>query len=147
CKQVLVERAPVDPDANGLVVRDRDVDYRLEVLVVPLPWSNVAGVYPVLVERTRRLRVVDEQLVTVEVEVAHQGHVRSHVEEPRAYLRHGACCGVVVDRYAHDLAAGAPQLVDLLRGAGGVRGVGVRHALHHDRVAAAYRHAAYPGRR
>ena len=57
-QQGLVERAPVDPDPDRLVVLDRDPDDRLEVLVVALR-ADVAGVDPVLGERRGHLRVLD----------------------------------------------------------------------------------------
>ena len=49
-EQLLVERAPVDADADRLPVVDRDPDDRLEVLVVALG-ADVARVDPVLGER------------------------------------------------------------------------------------------------
>ena len=53
----LVERAPVDPDADRLVQVDRDLDDRREVLVVALG-ADVAGVDPVLGEGRGHLRVL-----------------------------------------------------------------------------------------
>ena len=70
----LVERAPVDADAHRLVVVDRDPDDRREVLVVALG-ADVARVDPVLGERRGHLRVLDQQLVAVVVEVADDRHV------------------------------------------------------------------------
>ena len=73
-QELLVERAPVDADADRLVVVDGDLDDRREVLVVALR-ADVARVDPVLRERRRHLRVLDQELVAVVVEVADDRHV------------------------------------------------------------------------
>src|SRR5690606_25848490 len=124
-----------------------DVDDGQEVLVAAAAGTHVAGVDAVLVERARRFRVVDQQLVAVVVEVPHQGHVEAHVVEAGADGGHGAGGGVVVDGDAHDLAAGPSQVGHLRGRAGGIGGVGVGHVLHHHRVTASDRHTADPRRR
>ena len=65
----LIERAPVDADPHGLPVVDGDLDDRREVLVVALR-ADVARVDPVLGQGRGHLRVLDQQLVAVVVEVA-----------------------------------------------------------------------------
>ena len=84
----LVERAPVDADAHRLVVLDRHPHDRLEVLVVALG-ADVAGVDAVLGQGARGVRVLDQQLVAVVVEVADERHADAQVVELAADLRHG----------------------------------------------------------
>ena len=82
-QQLLVERAPVDADADRLALLDRDADDGLEVLVVPLG-AHVAGVDAVLVEGRRHGRVLGQQLVPVVVEVADDRHPDAQPAQPCA---------------------------------------------------------------
>ena len=80
--------------------------------------------------------------MAVVVEVAYERRLASRVEHPLLDLRN--CRGGFRDVHcdAHHLRAGFRQLDALLRGRGGIRGVGHRHRLHDDRCAAADEHAA-----
>ena len=133
-QQLLVERAPVDADPDGLPVVDRDPDDRREVLVVALG-ADVARVDPVLREPGRHLRVLHEQLVAVVVEVADDRHVDAEVVaqllEHRGDGRRGLL-GVHGD--PDELRARVGEARDLDRGRVGVGGVGVGHRLDDDRV-------------
>ena len=100
----LVERAPVDADADRLVVVDGDLDDRREVLVVALR-ADVARVDPVLGERRRHLRVLDQQLVAVVVEVADDRDVDAEAADLADHLRDGRRGGVRVDRDPDELRA------------------------------------------
>ena len=131
-QEVLVERAPVHPDADGPVVFEGDPDDRDEVLVVPLR-ADVARVDPVLRERGRRVRVLGQELVAVVVEVPDERDADPEVVELAPDRRDGARRGVVVDRHAHELAAGVRERRDLERGRVSVGRVGVRHRLDDDR--------------
>ena len=82
----LVERAPVDADPDRLVVVDRDPDDRREVLVVALG-ADVAGVDPVLGQERGHLRVLDQELVPVVVEVADDRHVHAEAADLADHLR------------------------------------------------------------
>ena len=72
-QQLLVERPPVDADADRDVVGDRDLDDLRELLVAPLR-ADVAGVDPVLGEGRGGLGVLREQQMPVVVEVPDQGN-------------------------------------------------------------------------
>ena len=48
----LIQRTPIDADAHGLVVGDRHIDDRAEVLIVALA-ADIAGIDPVLGEGAR----------------------------------------------------------------------------------------------
>ena len=72
-EQRLVERAPVDADADGLLVLDGALDHDLEVVVVFLADGGVAGVDAVLGEGAGGGGVLLEQEVAVVVEVADDG--------------------------------------------------------------------------
>ncbi len=74
-----------------------------------------------------------EQLVTVEVKVADDGHVNAHSREPVADVRDGGGGLVGVDGDAHQFGAGASQGFDLLGRGLDIGGVGVGHRLHDDR--------------
>ena len=141
-QQLLVERSPVDADPDGLVVLDRGPDDRLEVLVVLLR-PDVARVDPVLVERRRHRRVVDQQLVAVVVEVADDRRVDAQVVAQLAdHLRHGRGGGVRVDGHADELRAGVGEAGDLDGRRVGVGRVRVGHGLDDDRVRGPDEHAA-----
>ena len=142
-QQLLVERAPVDADPDRLVVVDRDLDDRREVLVVALR-PDVARVDPVLREGPGHLRVLDQELVAVVVEVADDRDVDAElVAELAHHLRDGRCGLLGVDGDADELRAGVGEPGDLDRGRVGVRGVGVRHRLDDDRMRRADEDAAH----
>ena len=65
------------------------------------------------------------------MEVTDDGNAQALFLEPLYDVRNGFGCLVVVDGYAHYLAAGAGQCCDLLNGAGNISSVGVGHGLHH----------------
>ena len=140
-QELLVERAPVDADPDRLVVVDRDLDDRLEVLVVALG-ADVARVDPVLGERRGHLRVLDQQLVAVVVEVADDRHVDAEPADLAHHLRDGRRGLLGVDGDPDELGAGVGEPGDLDRGRVGVGGVRVRHRLDDDRMGAADEHAA-----
>jgi hypothetical protein len=74
-QQFLVERAPVDADAHRLVVADRHLDDRGELLVLLVLEADIARVDAVFRQRLGAGRMVGEQLVADIVEVADQRHV------------------------------------------------------------------------
>jgi hypothetical protein len=135
-EQFGIERAPVHADAHGLRVLDRLLDHRRELLVALRAVADVARVDAVLVEHRGALGHLREELVAVEVEVAHQRHADTHGLEAAANLGHLARRFDGVHRDAHDLGAGAREGGDLGGGGGGVLGVGVGHRLHEDGGAA-----------
>ena len=140
-QQLLVQRPPVDPDADRDVVGDRHLDDLGELLVAPLR-ADVARVDPVLGEGRGRLGVLREQQVPVVVEVPDQRHADAERIELGADDGHGLRGGIVVDGDAHELGAGMRELRDLDRGRVRVGGVRVRHRLHDDRVGRPDGHAA-----
>ena len=97
---------------------------------------DVAGVDPVLGERRGHLRVVDQELVAVVVEVADDRHVDAEAADLADHLGDGGGGLLGVDRDPDELRAGVRQPRDLDRGPVGVGGVGVRHRLDDDRVGA-----------
>ena len=131
----LVERPPVDPDPDGLVVVDGDPDDRREVLVVALG-ADVAGVDPVLGEGRGHLRVVHEQLVAVVVEVADDRDVDAEATDLADHLGDGGRRLVRVHGHPDQLRAGMRQAGDLDRGPVRIRGIRVGHRLDDDRMGA-----------
>ena len=65
--------------------------------------ADVAWVDPVFGQRLGHLRVLDEQLVAVVVEVTDDRRADTQAVEFAADLRHGHGCGVVVYRHSDQL--------------------------------------------
>ena len=140
-QELLVERAPVDADADRLVVVDRHLDDRREVLVMALR-ADVARVDPVLRERPSHLRVLDQELVAVVMEVADDRDVDAEVADLADHLRDGCRGGVGVDRDPDELRSGVGELSHLDGRRVGIRGVGVGHRLDDDRMGRTDEHPA-----
>ncbi len=136
-EQLLIERAPVGPDAHAFFVAHRDLDDFCELRVALVLEADVAGIDAVFVERLGAGGMLAEQFVADVVEVADQRRVHAHRGEPVADMRHGGGRLVAIDGDAHELRAGARQRRDLPRRRLDVGGVGVGHRLHGDRRAAA----------
>jgi hypothetical protein len=136
-EKLRVERAPVHADAHGLRVLDGLLDHRGELVVALRAVAHVARVDAVLVEDDGALGHLREELVAVEVEVAHERHLHAHVLQARADRGHLLRGFHRVDGDAHDLASGARERGDLVRGGARVLRVRVGHGLDEDgRVAA-----------
>ncbi len=101
-EQILVERAPVDADAHGFAIRDRDRNDRAEVVVAALA-ANVAGVDPILRERTRAVGIFCEEQMPVVVKVADDGDVDADVGQATHDFGDGRGSGLVVHGHAHEL--------------------------------------------
>ena len=112
------------------------------MLVVALR-ADVARVDPVLRERRGHLRVLDQELVPVVVEVADDRHVDAEATDLADHLGDRRRGLVAVDGHPDQLRAGMRELGDLDGGRIGVRGVGVRHRLDDDRVGASDQDPAY----
>jgi hypothetical protein len=83
-QEFLVERAPVDADADRLVVFHRDFDDLRELGVALGLEADIAGVDPVLVERARAVGIVGQELVADIVEIADQRHGDADALQPFA---------------------------------------------------------------
>ena len=140
-EEILVERAPVDADADRLPFLDGDSRDRPEVGVAALR-ADVPRVDAVLVESARHRRVLRQEPVAVVVEIPDDRHADAETAHLAHDLGDGRGGRVVVDGDPHQLAAGVGEGHDLERGRVGVGRVGVGHRLDGDRVATADRHAA-----
>jgi hypothetical protein len=139
-QELLVEAAPVDPDAHGLAVVDGHLDDGAEVLVVVLA-PDIARIDAVLGERAGTGRILGEEHVAVVVEVADHRHVDlAHDVRHRAGRRLG------VHGDAHQLAACRVKGPDLGRRAVHVGRVRIGHGLDDDGTGIADRHAAHVDR-
>jgi hypothetical protein len=112
------------------------------VLIVALG-THVARVDAVLVQGPRSLRVLDQELMAVVVEVADERHADAQVVELAADLGDSRGGRVVVDGDAHQLGSRMCQRGHLQSRAVDIGGVGVGHRLDHDGVARADVHAPY----
>ena len=132
CYQRLVEAAPVDPDAHRFFVAAGRFDHVGKLLVTLLATTDIAGVDAILGERLCAIRVVCQQLVTIEMKVTNQGNQVIGLLQLPGDCGHGACGILRVNGDAHQLGTGLCQFPDLLYGRGNIGRVGVRHGLHHD---------------
>ena len=107
----LVERAPVDADAHGLVVGDGDFDHRLKILIVMLAGPDVAGIDAILGQRSSALGILFQQDVTVIVKVSDDGNGNSALAQPFDDMRNRGRGLASVDGDAHKLRAGARELL------------------------------------
>ena len=135
-QQVLIERAPVHPDAHRLPIRHRNRDDGAEVLVTPLA-AHVARVDPVLGQRAGAIGIPGEQEVAVVVEVADDRHRHpapvERFDDP-GHRRRGL---LVIHRDPDQLAPGLGQRGGLRRRGLDIGGVGVGHRLDDDGMPAA----------
>ncbi len=113
-KEILVERAPVHPDTDGLVVRDGDLHYRTEVFVASLA-AHIAGIDPVLCERAGARGVAVEQQVPVVVEVADERDFNTGIGHPMGDILDGGGGFRCVDGNAYELGSGSSKSDDLRR--------------------------------
>ena len=102
-----------------------------------LPVPTLPGLIRYLSSAARAVRVARQQQVPVVVEVADERRRAAGVEHPLLDLGHRGRGLGHVDRDAHHLRSGFPQLDDLPRRRRRVGGVGHRHRLDDDGRAAA----------
>ena len=131
-QQRLIERAPVDADADWLVILDGAFDHDAEVRVVFAADGNVAGIDAVLGERARSCGIFLEQDVAVVMKIADDRHAQAALFETFNDVRNGCCCVFVVDRDANQFRAGERERCNLFNGALNVGCVGVGHRLDDD---------------
>ena len=141
-EQRLIERAPVDADADGLVILDCALDHGAEVVVVFAADGRIAGVDAVLGKSAGRGGIFLEQDVAVVVEVADDGHAEAALLETVHDVRHGGGGVLVVDGDAHNLRAGKGEGCNLFNGGLHVGRVGVGHRLDENRDLPANAHMA-----
>ena len=103
--QLLIERAAIHADANGLAVVPRDLADSGELLIAALSRAHVAGIDAVLVQRLRACWIFCQQHVPVVVKVADDRRSASRIEQPFLDFRHGCRRIRYVDSPAHDLRA------------------------------------------
>ena len=73
-----------------------------------------------------------EQLVAIEVKVAHQGCGDAGAIEPLSDMRHRSGGFIIVDRDTHQFGPGTRQCAHLRDRGFDIRGVGVGHGLNDD---------------
>src|SRR6185437_15843977 len=114
-EEILVERAPVHSDTDGLVVRDGDLHYRTEVFVASLA-AHIAGIDPVLGERAGARGIAVEQYVPVVVEVADERDFNTGIGHAMGDFLDGGGGFRCVDGNAYELGSGSSESDDLRRG-------------------------------
>ena len=144
-QHLLVERAPIGADADGLVVLDRQFDDRGELPVLLFLEADIARIDAILGERLAAGGMIGQELVADVMEIADQRNRNALFSEPFPNMRDGARGLVAVDGDAHQFRARPRQRRDLRDRRVDVGGVGVGHGLHDNRRAAADRHGARAG--
>jgi len=132
-EQILVERTPVDANANGLSAFDSNLHDGAKVLVASLA-THVARVDAVLGQRPGARGIFRQQQVPVVVKIANEGNHHAQIDEPSRDFGDSRGRLVIVDRDADQLRSGCGERRDLGRRARGISRVGVRHGLHDDRM-------------
>ncbi len=113
------------------------LDHHRELAVALGSLADVARVDAELRERPGALRMLAQQLVAVEVEIADERDHTAHRVEPFPDGRHGGGGVRRIDGDPDELGTGRGELAGLADGGGDVGGVGVGHRLDDDRRAAA----------
>ena len=96
CKKVGVQAAGVDTDADGLIEVSGDFDEGPEVIIVAKAAPHVAGVDPELGKGAGAVRLVAEEPVADEVEVADYGNVAADIVQALADSGHGGGGSIIV---------------------------------------------------
>src|SRR5207302_1187041 len=143
-EQIRVGPSPVHADPHRLVMTARDLDHLRELRVALAAAADVTRVDAVLGERRGAVRMLAQELMAVEVEVADQRHADTGAIETLANRRHRRRSLAGVDREAHELRPRARERLHLPDRALDVRGVGIGHRLYDDRRAAADADGVHP---
>ena len=140
--QLLIQRAAIHADSNGLAVVARDLADGGELFISPLPRPHIAGVDPVFIQRFRAFRRLGQKYVPVVMKVADDGSVAPGIAHPFFDLRNRRCRFRHVHCPTHNLRPGFGQLQSLLQRRPDVGGVRVGHGLHDDGRASADAHVS-----
>jgi hypothetical protein len=135
-QQDLVERSPVDADADRLVVADGHFYDFDELPVLLVLEADIARIDAVLRQRFGTGGMIGEQRVADVMKIADQRHIETEPFEALADLRNRGSALIAVDGDPDDLGAGAMQGCDLGNGGVDIGGIGVGHGLHHNGCAA-----------
>ncbi len=106
-EEVLVERSPIDADANGFLIFDGDFDDLGKVVIVFIAEADIAGVDAIFVEGLRHCGIFAEESVAVVVKIADEWDVReAFFVESGANFGDGFSGGIGVDGDADEFGAG-----------------------------------------
>ena len=108
--------------------------------------TSVARIDSVFRKCLRAIRMVDQQLVSIEVKIADQRHRAVRAIERGADRANGGGSLRRVDRNADELGSSVGKRLDLRDGGSDIGGVRIRHRLDHDRRSAADYDVAYANR-
>src|SRR3954447_3647065 len=101
-QELLVERAPIRTDPDGLAVADRGFDDRAELAVLLLLEADIARVDAIFRQRLRAGGMAGEQLVAYVVEVAAERTRAPEPAWPLAPPRHALPPLRPIDGDSHD---------------------------------------------
>src|SRR4029077_14143157 len=108
--ELLIQRAAVDADADGLAVVARDFANGGKLFVATLARAHVAWIDAVLIQRFRAFWILRQQNVSVVMKTADYRRVATGIQQTLFDLRHGRRSLGHVDRPAHNLRAGFRKL-------------------------------------
>lgn len=124
----MVERSPIDADADLFFVGDGDLDDLGEVVIVFIAEADIAGVDAIFVEGFGHFGVFGEESVAVVMEIADEWDVReAFFVERGADFGNGFGGGIGVDGEADEFGAGFDQFDGLFNRGLYVGGFGVGH--------------------
>ena len=132
--EALVERTPVHADAHGFVVFGGGANHVGKFFIAFHALAHVTRIDAVFGQRAGAIGKLRQQAFAVEVEIANQRHGAAHVVQPLADFGNLAGGFGRVHGNPHHFRAGICQLFHLLRGGGGIGGVGVGHGLDNNGV-------------
>ena len=130
-QQFLVKAAPVHTNTNGPVKPQGRLNHGPKLAVALGATAHIAWVNSVLRKRGGTLRHLGQELMAIEMKVAHQGNGAAHFVELLAYGWHLAGGLEGIDSNTYNLGAGKGKVAHLNSRCNGVGRVRVGHGLHH----------------
>ena len=137
-QQGLVERTPIDADADGPVEAQGRLDHQREIAVLLLLEADIAGIDPIFRQCLGASRMIGKQCVAIIVEVADERRRDAHLVEPVANMGNRSCRLVAVDGDAHKFRTRLRQGRRLPRCRLDIGRIGVGHRLDDDRRTTAH---------
>ena len=131
-KEFRVQAAPIDADTHRFAISAGCFNHGRKLIVAFHSATNVSGIDPVLIQHLGAIRILGQQLMSIEMKIADQGHSTSFDLQQIANLGHrcGGCGRI--DRDAHEFRACLGKFTNLSSGRFHILRVGIRHRLYDD---------------
>ena len=132
-EEFLIQRAPVDANADGLFVFECQFDDGGKLRIALGLEADISRIDAVFAERLGASRVIGQQLVADIVKIANQRNTHAHFHQAIANMRHGCRSLVAIHGDAHDLGTREGKGRDLFGRRLDIGGIRIGHGLHHNR--------------